>query len=365
MERVTVIDYIKDQPRALRAVLKNKDEFVNPFVEVFKKYNIKRVIFFGSGTSYNASIIAAYYFKQILGIDAVGQYPTVFKNYEKADWTDMLEKEEILFVGISQSGTSRSTIEVMQHVKEEGYITLALTENLRSEIIKYTDNVVHLLCGKELTPPETRGYTVTVLTLYLWAVSVAEALGIYSKDQYNRAIEDAENLVNNFETVIKESKTWYDCNKVTIVNSDRLYILGYGVDFGSALEGMLKIGEMLRIPTLGYEIEEYLHGPTMSLNKRQTVFLIGSDEVEFERMLLLRQIFKKYTDRVHVITCKEIDNDYRDIVFSVKTNKYLAPIMYTVPFQIVAAKGAKDIGIDTNIDPFEESLAHLPENQHD
>lgn len=361
MEKATVIGYIKDQPRALRATLENRNVFVNPFVEVFKKHNIKKVLFFGSGTSYNASIIAAHYFKQIVGIDAAGHYPTVFKNYEKADWTNTLKKEEILFVGISQSGTSVSTIDVMKHAKEQGYITLVLTENLNSEITKHVDNVVHLLCGKELTPPETRGYTVTALTLYLWAVSVAKALGVYSEVQYNEVMVETQALVDNFETVVEESEAWYDRNKTTIVNSDRIYVLGYGVDFGSALEGMLKIGEMLRIPTLGYEIEEYSHGPTMSLNKRQTIFFIGSDEAEFGRMLQFREAFKKYTDRVHVITYKQIDSDGRDIVFSVKTNKYLAPIMYTVPLQFVAAKGAKDIGIDTNINPFEEPLAHLPE----
>lgn len=361
MEKATVLGYIKDQPRALRAALENKDVFVNPFVEVFRKHNIKKVLFFGSGTSYNASIIAAHYFKQILGIDAAGHYPTVFKNYEKADWTNTLKKEEILFVGISQSGTSVSTIDVMKHAKEQGYITLVLTENLNSEITKHVDHVVHLLCGKELTPPETRGYTVTVLTLYLWVVSAAKALGIYSEEQYDEVIKETQALVDNFETVVEESEAWYDRNKTTIVNSDRIYVLGYGVDFGSALEGMLKIGEMLRIPTLGYEIEEYSHGPTMSLNGRQTIFFIGSDEAEFNRMLQFRQAFKKYTDRVHVITYKEIDSDDRDIVFSIRTNKYLAPIMYTVPLQFVAAKGAKDIGIDTNINPFKESLSHLPE----
>lgn len=76
-------------------------------------------------------------------------------------------------------------------------------------------------------------------------------------------------------------------------------------------------------------------------------------------MIEYRKAFKQYTDRVHVITCKELDEkDDKDLVFSVKTNKYLAPLMYTVPFQFVAAKGAKDIGIDTAINPFEIALAH-------
>ena len=64
---------------------------------------------------------------------------------------------------------------------------------------------------------------------------------------------------------------------------------------------------------------------------------------------------------MHLITVKDTTADDRDLVFSVKANKYLAPIMLTVPFQFVAAKGAKDTNIDTNENPFKEELAHLPE----
>lgn len=76
-------------------------------------------------------------------------------------------------------------------------------------------------------------------------------------------------------------------------------------DYGSALEGMLKIGEMLRLPTIGYEIEEYSHGPTMAITPKQTLLMLGSDEVEWNRCLQFREAFRKYTDRVHLITVKE------------------------------------------------------------
>ena len=90
--------------------------------------------------------------------------------------------------------------------------------------------------------------------------------------------------------------------------------------------------------------------------------MIGSDEAEFKQMLKFNKAFKNYSDRVHIITCKDLaESDGRDLVFSVKADKYLAPIMYTVPFQFVAAKGAKDIGIDTAINPFEIPLAHYQE----
>ena len=360
----TVLGNIKSQPEVLKYTLENQKVFVEPFVEIFKKHDIKKVFFFGSGTSYNVSHIAAYYFKHIVGIDASAQYPTVYKNYEKPDWTGTLKNDQILYVGISQSGTSVSTCEVMAFAKENGYQTVAITGNLSSKITEHVETAVHLLVGDELTPPETKGYTVSVLSVYLWAVGVAKAKGTYTDEQYAAALEETGALVDQFQTVIDESEAWYDRNNASIVNSERLYVLGYGVDYGSMLEGVLKAGEMLRLPVLGYELEEYSHGPTMAIGNRQTIFMIGSDEAEYERMLQFRSAYKKYTPRVHVITCKDLpEADKRDVVLSVKCNKYLAPLMYTVPFQFVAAKGAEQVYIDTNIDPFQEALAHYPKGK--
>lgn len=358
MTKPTVIGYIKEQPERLSFVFKNRDKFTNPFVDVFKENNIKKVIFFGSGTSYNVSQIAAYYFKHLVGVAAEAQYPTVFKSYEKADWSNRLDNDEILFVGISQSGTSISTVKVMEYAKGLGYHTLSLTGNTKSKITDFVDTVVPLLVGDELTPPETKGYTVSLLSVYLWALECAKLLNRINQDQYNKMLEDVKDLIEHFDLVLTESEEWYDRNKATIVNSDRIYILGYGIDYGTVLEAQLKIGEMLRLPSLGYEIEEYSHGPTMALNNKQTIFIIGSEEVEFERMLTFAKAFRNYSDRVHIITCKDIQADDRDLVYSYKTSKLLAPLMYTVPFQFVAAKGAKDIGIDTGINPFEIPLAH-------
>ncbi len=360
MKKETVLGYIHDQPRALVETFEQSEVFVKPFVEFIESKKIKKILFFGSGTSYNASLIASYYFKQLSGIDASGNYPTVFKNYEKADWSGCLDKEEILFVGISQSGTSISTIDVMKKAKIDGYNTIALTENMNSEITKHVDLSIHLLCGKEVTPPETRGYTVTILTLFLWAISTARSLKKIDEQDYLKHLQDADLFVRNFGTVISESENWYDNNCKTIINSERLYILGYGIDYGSALEGMLKIGEMLRLPALGYELEEYSHGPTMAITNKQTILIIASDEAEFKRCMQFQKAFKKYTDRVHIFSMIDIDgSDDRDCIFSVKTNKYLAPIAFTVPMQFVAAKGAKDIGIDTGENPFKEELSHL------
>lgn len=359
-DKPTVLGYIHDQTRVLENVLDNRETFEKPFVELFNN-RIKKILFFGSGTSYNASIIASYYFKHIVGIDAEYHYPTVFENYEKGDWTGTLDNDEMLFFGISQSGTSISTINVMKYAKENGHQTIALTEDLNSEITKHVDRKVHLLCEKEMTPPETRGYTVTMLQLYLMAIAAAFKIGKIDNKRYQELLQDANELVTAFDQAVNESELWYDRNATNLVNSDRIYVLGYGIDYATAIEGQLKIGEMLRLPALGYEIEEYSHGPTMAISPKQSIIIIGSDEREWDRMLQFRKAFLKYTPRVSVITMKNFDNTDKDLVFSVKSNKFLAPLIHTIPLHLIAARGAKDTDIDTGINPFKEQLAHLKE----
>ena len=46
MSQPTVIGYMKEQPQRLAYVYENRNEFVDPFVEVFKENNIKKVIIF-------------------------------------------------------------------------------------------------------------------------------------------------------------------------------------------------------------------------------------------------------------------------------------------------------------------------------
>ena len=366
-EKPTVLGYMKSQPEVLKRIYEGREKFVQPFVETFLKKDIKKVLFFGSGTSYNVSNIAAYYFKHMVEIDAEAQYPTVYQHYETANRYAFIKDEQVLCVGISQSGTSISTINMLEEARRRGHSTLVLTSNLQSEITRHVDVVTELLVGPELVPPETKGYTASVISVYLWALECAKALKRMSNEEYVQCLNELEELIRDFDEVVGDSEAWYERVKPTILNSDRIYVLGYGVDYATVLEGQLKIAEMLRYPIVGYEIEEFMHGPTPAITPKVTFFLVGSEEVEFERMLLIRRALLNYTERVHVISCsKQVDHvSEKDMIFRGHYNKMIAPLAYTVPMQFVAAKGAKDIGIDTNIWPFKEPIAHLQEEDEE
>ncbi|WP_455039213.1 SIS domain-containing protein [Lancefieldella parvula] len=359
----TVLDNINSQPQVLNSAFINREQFTRPFIEKLEREGIKKIIFLGSGTSFNVSTLAAYYFKHLAGVYAEAYYPTVFKLHEQIDWSKTINPQHVLCVGISQSGTSVSTCEALDYAQRLGCKTLALTSNRKSTITQFSEVSVDLLVGEELTPPETKGYTVSVLSVLLWALETGLIKGSISQGEYEEYLKNIETLIKSYEVVLKESHSWYERNKASLVNSNRLIILGYGVDYASVLEGVLKVGEMLRIPTFGYEMEEYSHGPNMALNPNQSILLIGSEGPEFERLQVFQEVFKKYTDRVHILTCCALNKfDTRDLVLSVKPYPFVAPLAFAPVFQYIAAQGAQDIFIDTGIDPFKEPLSHYPKD---
>lgn len=358
----TTLDNVLEQPSVLRRVLDRKNEFCNPFTQAIKDWDIRKVIFTGSGTSYNVSCIAEYYFKHLVGLNAEAVLPTVFKYYEKADWSGDIPANKILCVAISQSGTSMSTCEAFESVKALGCHTLCLTAKSGSRIVESAEVSVPLLVGKEITPAETKGYTASVLSVYLWALDLALSRNSLTQYEYSAALDDADALVSSFQTILDKSERWYAENKEGLLGCERLYVLGYGLDHGSMLEGMLKVGEMLRIPTIGYEMVEYTHGPTMAIKPNQAIIMIAGDGPEFSAMQEFRLKFLEFTKHVHVISRTAFSGSTKnDVLFDEVRNAWIAPLAYTVPLQILAVRGAEDSGIDTNIDPFGTALAHYQE----
>ena len=163
METPSMIGYIQDQGRALKATFENRAVYCNPFCQIFQERDIRKIYLLGSGTSYNAATAIKQYLEMYLPVEAEVMIPTVFTNHAKINRNCIYNQDEILVVGISQSGTSVSTIEAMKKAKQEGYYTVAITEATESLITKEVDRVVKLTCGKEEIPVETRGYSVTLL----------------------------------------------------------------------------------------------------------------------------------------------------------------------------------------------------------
>lgn len=356
----TVLDNIHVQPQILAQAFSAKEEIIDPFLAAFTAGPVSRTVFLGSGTSYNVANLARSLFDRIVKVEATAPYPTEFAHYGVGLDPAATDPSSVLVVGISQSGTSISTCDALSVARDKGFRTVVITTDPESRAASLADVVVPMLAGDEQTGPETRGYTVSVLSVYLWAHTVARAVGSESAADAEAAIAEAGGLTSAFGTVVDESGVWYERNKAGLLHASRINILGLGVDYGTMLEGTLKVAEMLRVPVVGNLIEEHMHGPTYALRSDHANLIIGSDEAEFDRIIAIRNALREHAPATHVITCRPFGGaDERDIVLPLKANPFLAPLMYTVPFQFLAAKGGKDVYIDTNKNPVPIHFGHL------
>lgn len=361
MARETMIDYIQDQPRALRECFQKRKEFVDPIVQLFKENDIRKIYLLGSGTSYNASLTIKHYLEKYIPVEAEVVIPTIFTNYVNVNNNQIYQNEQILVIGISQSGTSYSTVNAMKKAKEAGYKTMALTENLSSMICDEVDIVDHLLCGKEWIPIETRGYTVTILTGYLWAVEVARSIDLMTEEKYEEIIKETEDMLSRFEHYLEEAENWYRDNQCELLSFEHGHIAAYGKNFCTAQEGALKLYETYRKPISAYELEELIHGPQMAFEDSTYIFIVASNEKELERIPLFVNWFdeNEVTEHVFVISDQYKGKTKKDLHFSTSIFEDLSPIVYTLPFQIMAARNCIAVGYDTSTcRPKRKAFAH-------
>ncbi|WP_072523872.1 SIS domain-containing protein [Clostridium sp. Marseille-P3244] len=349
MEKYTLIGNIKDQGQALRDCFARKDEHVLPLATQLPDTGFRKIYVTGSGSSYHAAVVIKYYLQKFL--DAECQYimPNLFTWHEETNPGQALERSEILVIGISQSGNSTSTLNALKKARSLGHTVLGITENRLSKMASEDYHVLYLTCGKEHVPPETRGYTVTLLTAYLLALCMADKAGKIPPAALSAAFAEIKSFTDTFDDYINESALWFDRNKSELYLAEKIGITGYGLNYGTAIEAQLKLYECTHLPSVGYEAEEFVHGHVFAYDSSNYLFTIGSKSSELQRMARLNSFYReKVTPHVFTVTAEDIPCTDKDLKFSRTYCDELMAIAYIVPFQILASKIADHLGINTS-----------------
>ena len=368
-EKLSMIGHIQDTPRLLKKAYTLRDEYMNDFVDAFVSHDFKKVYFLGSGTSNHVSMVIKNLFVDLLHVEGVACAPTIFTNHENPNPSGVFKKEQICVIGFSQHGDSISTCEAVKKASDDGYFTIAVTEQLDSVLQELADVYCHLVCEEEEIGPETRGYTETIYQFYIQAIEIARRKKLISEVEFQRLDEEAKALADNLEIVVKESVDWYNRNKQEFYQMTKSSIAGYGYNYPTALESRLKFFETYSRPCTGYEMEEQMHGPMRAYNQDNYIFMIASEgQKELNRLKELVPYYKDvFTEHVFVITCEEgVASTDRDLKFSVRTSDLLSPILYVIPFQVLSALICEDTGIDTKVSPIKKRYvsSHYPSSRH-
>lgn len=250
-----MLQYLEEQPAVWNRILENRSQLFQPLEKKFFERKIKRVVLVGSGSSYNASLLAAQFYREMLGLEAQAEVPARIGTLPP-----LLDPETTLIFAVSQSGLSISTIQAIHLFRKLGFTVAGFTADESSPVAGACD--VHQLidCGDEFIGPKTKGMTASVLTLYLAGMRLCSVTGRLNCEKEATV---CSKFLRSFAAApqnIARCKAFCKANLRNLSEQPFYTIISDGTGYAAACEGALKILETLCVPAYSYEFEEYLHG---------------------------------------------------------------------------------------------------------
>ena len=349
----TMLDYIKDTSTVGKTIILDKEIILRPLIDKYMSKNYKKIVIIASGSSCNASTTARLFMQRNLKVQVKVITPFEFEHYEN----DFLEDAFVL--AISQSGRSTNILSALHKLKEMGMETIALTGFPESEIKNHANVVVDLHVGIETVGYVTKGYTNTVLFLMLFSSLTARDMGLISQEDAKKQEKSMLESLEAHDEIIDKSIEFYKKHKSVFLRMKRLQICGYGSNYGTAMEGALKIGETYGIPATPYDLEEFMHGGYLELNPESVVILIDSDGKGQKRTIELYNSLQIATKKVFVIGSKKLSKSDYFLRIKDEIDEWTSPLMLVLLFQILSYMICTDLDIwqkEKYIDEFEELI---------
>ncbi|EOH98409.1 phosphosugar-binding protein [Enterococcus moraviensis ATCC BAA-383] len=343
----TMLDYINEEQEALENILHCFD------VTKIDVKHVKHCLILATGSSYNACLSAKYYLEQTAPVYIEIEEPFNFLHYGKVD------SKIDLIIAVSQSGKSASTIQAVEKMRQTKDIkTIALTSDMKSPITKVVDEVLDLNMGIETVGFVTKGYSATVLNLMLLGLSMAYQNKEIGTETLQNELLELNNAIEQIKSVIKKTSDFWVENQVDLTTGSRFIAIGYGPNVGTAKEFETKFTETVRLPSQGFELEAYMHGPYLEADRTHSLFFLENDNVLNKRSQALKNYLEEYIAAGYTITTRA-KSEPKTLSLSIETPEKISPLLLVIPFQYLAYQIATAKGIDLSeriFDDFDQVL---------
>lgn len=333
---MTMLDYIYEQPGIVQDVLEKREKITREFCRIFVREMPDRLYLIASGTSCNGAKAAAPFMEYVLKRQVTVLPPSQL--------SQIYDKKAMLIL-ISQGGKSTNTLAAADRMKD--FYKIAMTGSAESVLDSHCEGAVRIPCGEELVGPKTKGYTTTILTLYLMALEAAKEGYIIPQAEYDQYIQVLTVAAGQMEENIRRSQQWMEWNKESLKTLSEIFLVGKGQGAAIALEGALKVMETFLIPGVGFEFEEYLHGPACCLRESTGgVYILPVPEDEdYDRIRKLVEYHRSISGQVYTIGLAEAEDD-RDCQLLSAGKWYTKPFEAIIPLQLISAVIPGENGID-------------------
>ncbi len=341
---------IYEQPQALSATLEGRISSQHVYAEAFgdnanaifdKVENIQIV---ACGTSYHAGLVARYWLEEWAGIACQVEVASEFRYRKK------VIAPNTLFIVISQSGETADTLAALTQAKGLGYLaTLAICNVAESTMVREADLVFMTRAGIEVGVASTKAFTTQLLGLLLLTMVLAKKRGL-----------DVATEQSLIQAILHLPKLMLETLKIdlaiqqfapALADKEHALFLGRGASYPIAMEGALKLKEISYIHAESYAAGELKHGPLALVDKTMPVFAVAPSDQLLEKLSSNLQEVRARGGQLYVFSEKgnNIKTEEGITVFHLPTvHPIIAPIIYTIPMQLLAYHVAVIKGTDVD-----------------
>lgn len=237
---------IAQQPAVIRHFLAEQAETARTIAAAIRDFNPEFVSIAARGTSDNAGRYAQY----LMGIQArlpvMLATPSVHTLYDSPP-----NHRRALVIGISQSGQSEDINRVMEDARQQGALTVSITNNPQSRLATTAEHHLDLLAGPELSVAATKTYTAQLAAVALLTVMLVDQPAL------TEALDHLPHWVEETLRLSETVQSWTERYRYM----ERFAVIGRGYNYCTAFEISLKVKELNGIISEQYSEADFRHGP--------------------------------------------------------------------------------------------------------
>lgn len=308
---------------------------------------IPRLTIIACGTAYLAGMTAKYWFEKYANLPVDVEIASEFRYRDPY----LVPGGVALF--ISQSGETIDTLSALQLALEKKHQTLAIVNSPESSMARQAQNVILTQAWPEIGVASTKAFTCQLTVLACLAIAAGRARGSLTAEQESTLIQSLFSIPAHIVKVLqKDDQVHALANYIRLAHSS-LY-LGRGTSYPIALEGALKLKELSYIHAEGYPAGEMKHGPIALIDETVPVIVLAPKDSWFEKTVSnMQEVLARgasvicFTDEACADSIQKLSGKITTFTLPF-TDAFIAPIIYTIPLQLLAYHAALLRGTDVD-----------------
>jgi glutamine---fructose-6-phosphate transaminase (isomerizing) len=310
--------------------------------------DVDKIFIVACGTAYHAGMVAKYAIEHWTRIPCEVELASEFR------YRDPVLDRSTLVVAISQSGETMDTLMAVRHAKDQKARVLAICNTNGSTIPRESDAVLYTHCGPEIAVASTKAFLTQLVACYLVGLHLAQVRGVMYADEVGAVLAQLQEMPAKIQTVLDAMEPVRELAR-DLADAKSVLFIGRHVGYPVALEGALKLKELAYMHAEGFAAGELKHGPIALIEHGTPVVCVVPSargrSVLNDKIVSNIQEVRARGARTIVIAEEgdEAVAPYADhLIYVPRTPTLLAPLVTTVPLQVMAGEIASARGHDVD-----------------